>query len=405
MGHLRRRAGRDGYYARFRGADGRRREVKLEASTLRKAERQLEALEERAWAERQGLVELRTQEVELDALVEAWHAEVRTHCRPRTWQGCYEPGIRELLPWLRTRVLKRERRPLRYVSQIQMDDVREFARAKMEPKKDKKGKEKQGASARTVNLRVGALIACLNWALREGRIKATPLARWRPLHGPKRKERRALTDNEVMRLLVASPAELRDIWVVFLATGLRAGELAALEWNDIDFERGCLRVRGEVSKSKRTRYVDLQEDSRRVLNRLRLLVAQRPADDEARRFVFVNARGRRWTWNLRKKFKECVRAAKLPESVDLHTLRHTFATALIGLGADVKSVQTSLGHSSATVTLDIYSHELQPQRRGYMERLRVPGAVCEVAPSGASCGPKGERDEAEQSDAPQVMTG
>ena len=174
-------------------------------------------------------------------------------------------------------------------------------------------------------------------------------------------------------LLRASPRALAETWLVFLGTGLRAGELAALEWRDVDLEAGTLRVRAETSKSRRTRTVPLRRDVAAVLGRLRLRVAERPATDEARRLVFVNSRGTGWRRNLSRKLKTCLRAAGLPASVDLHCLRHTFAShAMAAARGDVATVQMLLGHSSPRVTLEVYVHALEGRGRAVVEAVPLP---------------------------------
>ena len=90
--------------------------------------------------------------------------------------------------------------------------------------------------------------------------------------------------------------------------------------------------------------------------------------------MFVNARGNPWGENLSRRLKPCLRAAGLPTSIDLHCLRHTFGSHLIRAGADVKTVQALLGHSSAMVTLDIYAHAFEDRKREAVEFIALPKA-------------------------------
>ena len=180
MGHVRKRRGKPGWYGRFKDVDGRWREVRL-PGTRAEATRALLVREMAVWNARFGVAE-QAPVLEVSTLREAWQAHVETHCRPRTWEG-YEIGLREVLPWVAARAL-RERRRVRLVGDLRLDDVRAYAAAKLA----------QGASPRTVNMRVVAVTAMVRWGLGEGLIAQNPLARWRPLPlGPPRRERRALT--------------------------------------------------------------------------------------------------------------------------------------------------------------------------------------------------------------------
>lgn len=68
-------------------------------------------------------------------------------------------------------------------------------------------------------------------------------------------------------------------------------------------------------------------------------------------------------------FKQAIKKANL-QNVTIHTLRHTFATRSIENGVDLKVLQELLGHSTITVTADIYGHVLLPKKREAMDRLK-----------------------------------
>jgi len=314
--------------------------------TRRQRERFLLDCLVQARREAQGLASAVTNHVEIKELIVAWQAHCAGRVRRRTWES-YALGLSQVLDWLEPR-----RRP-RLVSDIRLADIEQFAAERLAA----------GASARTVAMRVAALRQMLRWAVRQGRVASNPLAAWRPPRGEKRMVRRAFTAFEFQQLLDASPPELADIWRFFVGTALRAGEVVNLEWRDVDIEGRRLHVRAEVSKSRRDRWVYYGDAVAAIVTRLRLHLAERPQTEAARRLVFVSPKGSPWGGRLSRKFRACRRAAGLPEGLDLHCLRHTAATHLIAGGADVKTVQRHLGHSSAMVTLDVYAHAWEANAR------------------------------------------
>ena len=191
-------------------------------------------------------------------------------------------------------------------------------------------------------------------------------------------------------MLAASPQPFRDIWRVFLGTGLRAGELSGLEWSDVHFEQAELHVRAETFKGQRQRTIPLRQDLLGILRRLRLEVPQRMhkaarecaerrlaqarrAVGTAERLVFCNGGGGPWGDNLSRRLDPCLAAAGLPQRIDVHTLRHTFGSHLVRAGVDVKTVQELMGHSSAMVTLDICVHGFGDRKAAAVEVIPLSG--------------------------------
>jgi len=394
LGRVTQLTGRPGWYCEW--TDGRGRRKRRRAHGTREDARQiLRELEAKADRDRLALPhDAPTEEPSLQELSIAWRDFILTRRRPTTWES-YECGLREVFGWLAGRG-----NPLRRVADLRIEDVDAYAAWKLQ----------QGAAARTVNMRVGAIRALLNWAVNEGRILHNPLARWRPLAGEKKRQRRSLTEWEVSKLLLHSPPEFADVWRFLLGTGLRSGELANLEWDDVDWRARAIHVRGETSKSKRNRTIPLRDDLIAVLRRQaghkgtrkaraaehvaqcgtalteaptdagrakrqkRLATAQRTVAD-AERLVFTNTRGGHWRRDLARRLKPCLDAAGLDARVDVHTLRHTFGSLLIRAGADIKTVQSLLGHSSAMVTLDIYAHHFDDRQREAVDLLPLPAGV------------------------------
>lgn len=153
----------------------------------------------------------------------------------------------------------------------------------------------------------------------------------------------------------AEPAMLRNHAIVQLlyASGLRISELCGLDLQDLNLEAGYLRAFGKGSKE---RIVPMGQVAlvalRRYLQESRPRL-ERPHSAEA---LFLSRTGRRLTrqdgWRC---IRHAARAAGLPGKITPHTLRHSFASHLVERGADLRSVQTMLGHADIATT-QIYTH-------------------------------------------------
>jgi len=153
-------------------------------------------------------------------------------------------------------------------------------------------------------------------------------------------------------------AGLRDraIMESLYSTGLRVSELRQLDVDDINFERGEISVLG---KGKKLRVVFLSSEALYWLDQYlknrgfaKLPEGIKKKDDP----LFLNKFGNRLTVrSIERIVAKYARKAGLTKKVSPHTLRHSFATDLLQAGADIRSVQSMLGHSSITTT-QIYTH-------------------------------------------------
>ncbi len=204
------------------------------------------------------------------------------------------------------------------------------------------------------------LSMALDYAVKDGRLASNP-ASGVDLPQVQKAPRMFLTHAQVDELATRVPAEYRLV-VRFLAyTGLRWGELAALRVSSLDF----LRRRATISESVTpirgvmtfgpTKGHELREVPipHHLVDELAALVAGKDQTELA----FVGVRGA----VLRSQTFQRAGLTEAAESMGLHgftphMLRHTAASLAIASGADVKVVQTMLGHKSATMTLDLYGH-------------------------------------------------
>jgi integrase/recombinase XerD len=137
------------------------------------------------------------------------------------------------------------------------------------------------------------------------------------------------------------------------ATGLRVSELVSLELAQVNMEVGYLRVTGKGSKQ---RIVPMGEPAQRLLAEYVQVIRPQLLKHQPSRVLFVSRRGTSLTrqafW---KSLRLRARRAGLTRAVSPHMLRHSFATHLLGGGADLRSVQAMLGHADIATT-QIYTH-------------------------------------------------
>lgn len=223
----------------------------------------------------------------------------------------------------------------------------------------------QGRARASVQRKLSSLRQLHKFLVREGLTDRDPT---RNLAAPRPGQRlpKVLTVEQCLALLEAptlqTPEGIRDAAMLTLmyATGLRVSELVSLRRHAVDADHGVLRVRGKGGKERVVPIAPL------ALDLLQLYLREaRPHFEkhEGEDGLFLSRRGRPMTrvrfW---QSLKQYCRLAGLPEDTSPHTLRHSFATHLLEGGADLRSIQEMLGHSSLGVT-QIYTHVSAARKR------------------------------------------
>lgn len=237
------------------------------------------------------------------------------------------------------------------------------------------GAQSQSGAARSTLARRSATVRSFTaWALREERIAADPALR---LMAPKREKSLpgVLQAAQVDRMLGqmeeaaadGSPMAVRDRAIVELlyATGVRVGELAGLDIDDLDVDRRTLRVLGKGNKERTVPYgVPAAVAVDDWLRRGRPLLAK----DGSGPALFLGARGGRVDQRQVRALVNRLFAALGDTSASgPHALRHSAATHLLDGGADLRAVQEILGHSSLATT-QIYTHvSVDRLRKSYQQ--------------------------------------
>jgi integrase len=226
---------------------------------------------------------------------------------------------------------------------------------------------------------IGFLVqGCLNQAVDWDLIPKNPMVKVKKPKVPRRRPAIVSTSGSAGLFARIAGQKIYPLVLVYYSTGMRRGELLALEWTDIDWSAGMLEISKSLEQTKRglrikgtksgeTRRIALSEA---VLEALR--EHQRAQRQERELFgsdyrdlglIFARPDGYYYSPDkMGTRIRAAMVAAGL-ENVSLHSLRHTHASELLSKGAPIPAVAERLGHASANVTLGIYSHALPADNR------------------------------------------
>jgi len=217
---------------------------------------------------------------------------------------------------------------------------------------------RSGIAKSSTARKLSAVRSFLKHAVRMGEIESSPAA---GIPTPKRPKLlpKNLTVDETFALLDgiggSEPADLRDraLLELLYATGLRVGELTGLDLEDLDLAGGLVRAMG---KGKKERIVPFGGKARDALARWLSAAAGLRRPGRHAEAVFLSLRGTRLTdRSVRRILDRRLQEAAVTAKISPHALRHTFATHMLGAGADLRAIQELLGHASLSTT-QRYTH-------------------------------------------------
>ena len=232
-------------------------------------------------------------------------------------------------------------------------------------------------------------------AYKNGIIQKNPVERTTMPKLREETDRRVMTVKEQNIFLeYAKKTYYGDIFEVALSTGMRKGELLALEWNDIDFKNRMLHVTGTLirtegkykkgtPKSKTSKrgipmldnVYEILRRRRKELLELKMMLGDKWTPlDGLDNLVFTNEFGSVVTLNTMQYYMKHIQELICRDGIEfdpihIHTLRHTFATRCIENGMQPQVLKTILGHSSLAMTMDLYSHVLPDTKVDEMQKI------------------------------------
>ena len=162
-----------------------------------------------------------------------------------------------------------------------------------------------------------------------------------------------LSEKEASRLIESSKNNLRDNLIVTLLahTGVRVGELCSIKTSDVDMDEGVISIFS--GKGDRDRIVVMPENCRKLISNY-LRERYRIGSDVDNLLVSRNGRKLDST-TVQRIVRKAAQEAGIRKKVTPHVLRHTFATAVLRNGGDIRFIQQLLGHASVATT-QIYTH-------------------------------------------------
>ena len=269
------------------------------------------------------------------------------------------------------------------------------------------GVKKQGLAAHSVNRIRSYLKTALNSAIEHGLLAKNPVNATKRL-AEKKAEIVVMNEQEVRRFLaiakdgsyitfgIRNPQYIKNnfgtqylrknyfnLVNLAFATGMRCGELRGLSWTCVDFAAGNIRVEEQLVTTND--YADMYDDPK-TYHSTRTIGIDKAVLDELREFkdyqnqyaellgdrfinehnlIFTNTFGKPVSYtNFRKRcFLKMIGAAGISPKFTIHCMRHTHATLLLKAGVNISVVSKRLGHSSTTVTLNIYAHVLEEMEK------------------------------------------
>ena len=245
----------------------------------------------------------------------------------------------------------------------------------------------EGLSANTIRHCCGLCRRALEKAVTEKLIVRNPAEECK-LPPARRMEMRLLSREELQKLLIQAKAEgYYEVFLLELTTGLRVGELMALQWDDLNFNTGELRIERQVYRTKEELLI--QEPKTKAS--IRTVILPPPVVEALKEYKKTVSS--RWMFPSPKKEDAPLAPAAAShrlskilshagcKKVRFHDLRHVFATNALEHGMDVKTLSTVIGHVSSATTLNVYAHVTSDMQRQAAARIDRGIGKAEVAES------------------------
>jgi integrase len=294
--------------------------------------------------------------------LERWLDHIKTQVSPRSHERYCELARKNIVPLLGTTTLSK-------LQPVAISTA--YAKALASGRRDGTG----GLAPRSVHYMHRVLRQSLAQAVRWQILARNPCDAVKPPRVERRKGVTLSADQAAQ--LIGALAHSRVYWptLIALATGMRRGEILALRWQHVDLDRGTLQVVETIEETKtslrfkppkngKTRAITLPAFAVTELRRWKTEQAQELLQLGVRQtgatLVCGQADGQvRSPHDLTNQFRRFLRQMKDIPQLRFHDLRHSHATQLLASGVHPKVAQERLGHSSISITLDLYSHAVE----------------------------------------------
>ena len=265
----------------------------------------------------------------------------------------------------------------RNISELGRREIQEFL---TQQKKDGNMRNGEKLSATSTNMMLSVLNLAFEYACDMEYIEENPCVRVRRTKAETKKiEAFTIEEQRAIEMEISRSNDRRLHGILLcLYTGLRIGELLGLTWNDINLDRGVIKITKTVYREKdesgtwqlcvdtpktkaSDRVIPLPEY---ITNMLRqdYEIAQTP-------YVVENKKGERMSIRSYQYIFEKLTERTGVRKLNFHALRHTFATRAIECGMDIKTVADIMGHQNASITLNRYAHCMLDHKIEMMQKL------------------------------------
>ena len=240
--------------------------------------------------------------------------------------------------------------------------------------------KQKGLVNKSINGIITFVQAILNYGVENEFIYSNPILKFKKLPQVKL-DVHFLTETQITTFLKVTQDFAPQYYAFFstaIYTGMRRGELLALEWSDIDFKTHRIKVNKQIykgvkqsTKTNKERVIDIPD------RLVKILIEHKKENNVLCKLVFHN-NGRPihpytmesvYFHPLIKKCNELLDEENHIDKIRFHDLRHTYATYLLSNGVPVKYVQEQLGHSTARMTLDTYASFMPSVKFGALDLL------------------------------------
>ena len=247
-------------------------------------------------------------------------------------------------------------------------------------------KKREGLSWSTMRLILFLIKGILHMGEEQGIMTAEKLYLCIPKY--KRPYMRLMASENLERLLrylERSEESFELGLLISICTGIRVGELCGLQWKDVDWDRGTVQINRTVSRIRNLEAEDPLEGSssktiiyigtpktgtsiREIPLPDFLIGKMRKMKGSQCCYILTGTRKCMEPRRVQRRFKNSLARCGIPD-INIHALRHAFASRWIENGFDTKALSEILGHSSVKVTMDIYVHSDLEQKKSYMNRM------------------------------------
>lgn len=264
------------------------------------------------------------------------------------------------------------------IKRITPRDMQEFINEK---KKLKSRVTKNNMSANNINILITVLRSAFSYAVDFGLLKENPCDKIKRMSTKNQKKVVAFTVPERLKIeqhiRAMKDPEYYGI-ILCLYTGIRIGELLALEWKDINFEKGIMSINKTVYVTK-NEYGDwyLEENLPKTNSSIREIplpyyilddLKELKKSSNSKKVVTKKDGGVMRAATLRERFTKLTKELGV-RSLNFHALRHTFATRALESGMDVRTLADVMGHANAGITLNVYTHSMTDHKINMMNNI------------------------------------